>query len=56
MIGDILEIKKFNIDGIKQRFYIGRDGRDNQVFNGVPSYTRFRRLITQYLFELGDFA
>src|SRR3989344_6141124 len=54
MISDILEIKKFNIDGIKQRFYIGRDGKDNQVFNGIPSYTKFQRSIRQYLFELGD--
>lgn len=54
IINDILEIKTFGMQGIKQRFYIGRDGKDNQIFNGVPSYARLQRSIWRHLFELGD--
>lgn len=53
LMEDILEVKRFGILGIKQKFYIGIEGKDNKIVDGVPSYTRFQRLIKQHLFNIG---
>ncbi len=51
---DALEIENFGISGMSPRFYIGIDGRDNTVFDGIPQYSKFNRTIRQYEFSIGN--
>jgi len=50
----ISEIRKLGMLGIKQRFYLGLDGVDNQIIDGMPSYENFQRSVKKSLFEIGD--
>lgn len=40
-------------DAIRQRFYIGYEGRQNRIIDGVPTYQQFRRSLNEYLFAVG---
>ena len=51
---DALEIENFGISGMSPRFYIGIDGRDNTVFDGIPQYSKFNKTIRQYEFSIGN--
>lgn len=51
---DILEIENFGISGISARFYIGINGTDNTILDGVPKYPKFNRTIRQYEFSVGN--
>ena len=54
IIIDMSETENFGISGITPRFYIGLDGRDNTVIEGVPTYTKFKRTIKEYEVTLGE--
>ncbi len=51
---DISEIEQFGMVGLNQRFYIGLDGSDNTIINGVPEYQNFRRIIRLHQITLGE--
>ena len=51
---DISEIKRLGISGIKQKFYLGIEGRNNKVFDGIPGYESFRRSIRQSILQIGE--
>ena len=51
---DALEIENFGISGMSPRFYIGIDGKDNTILNGIPKYSKFNRTIQQYEFSIGN--
>ena len=51
---DMSETENFGIVGITPRFYIGLDGRDNSVIEGVPAYTKFKRAIKEYQITVGE--
>jgi len=51
---NIAEVRKLGMLGIKQRIYLGLDGADNQIIDGMPSYENFQRSVKKYLFEVGD--
>ncbi|MFH1915770.1 MAG: thioredoxin domain-containing protein [Nanoarchaeota archaeon] len=49
-----LEIENFGMLGIEPRFYIGLNGRDNTVVDGIPSLARFKRTLRNYQLIIGD--
>ncbi|MBW2992580.1 hypothetical protein KY345_05160 [Candidatus Woesearchaeota archaeon] len=49
---DILEVETFGAGN--PRFYIGLMAKYNTVLDGVPSYTRFRRVIREYQTIIGE--
>ena len=51
---DILEVENFGVAGISPRFYIGIDGIDNVILDGVPKYPEFNRTIRQQEFSIGN--
>ena len=53
-IGYIQETETFALGGIKPKFYIGIEGQNNQVIEGIPSYARFRNTIRQYQLTIGE--
>jgi hypothetical protein len=50
---DAIETDNFG-NGIGQRFYIGIKGTGNNIIDGIPSYTIFRRTIRDYQIRVGD--
>ena len=54
IIVDMHETENFGISGITPRFYIGLDGRDNIILEGVPKYTKFKRTIKEYEVTVGE--
>lgn len=54
LTADLLEIENFGFSGISPRFYIGIDGTDNTILEGVPRYSKFNRTIRQYGFSIGN--
>jgi hypothetical protein len=51
---DALEVENFGMVGLNQRFYIGIEGMDATVLDGVPSYQKFQRTIRAYEIQLGN--
>lgn len=51
---DAAEVEAFGMSGVNPRFYIGIKGRANTVIDGVPSYTKLRRTITDRQTAIGD--
>ena len=51
---DMYETENFGIIGATPRFYIGLDGRDNSVIEGVPTYAKFKRAIKEYEVTIGE--
>ena len=51
---DALEVENFGMSGTSPRFYIGIDGEDNTILEGVPAYLKFNRTIKQYEFSIGS--
>ena len=54
IVENALEIENFGMLGIEPRFYIGLNGRDNTVVDGIPSLARFKRTIRNYQLVIGD--
>ena len=51
---DISEVDSYGILGITPRLYIGLEGADNTIIDGIPTYTRLRRTIRNYQTQIGD--
>jgi hypothetical protein len=51
---DMLEMKRLNIIGVKQKLFLVSEGLPNQKMEGIPAYTPFRRMIIQKLFSAGE--
>lgn len=54
MLIDMSETENFGIIGITPRFYIGLEGRDNNIIEGVPTYAKFKRAIKEYEITVGE--
>lgn len=51
---DLLEVENFGVAGILPRFYIGINGVDNTIFDGMPKYFKFNTTIRRYGFLIGN--
>jgi hypothetical protein len=51
---DMVEIHKYNFEGIQPIISIGLLGRDNRIFWGIPRYETIRRTILDYQTAVGD--
>lgn len=50
---DLSEVINFGLNGISPVIYVGINGRDNTIFYGVPSITRFQRVVLDKEITLG---
>ncbi len=51
---DISEIENFGLQGINARFYIGINGTNYNMLDGIPKYRKFNRTIREYEFIIGN--
>ncbi len=51
---DISETENFGIVGMNARFYIGIDGINFKVLDGIPNYRKFNRTIKDYGIMIGN--
>lgn len=54
LLEDMSETENFGIVGVNPRFYIGIGDNDYTVVDGIPPYSKFKRVIRQYQLILGD--
>ena len=54
LIEDASEIENFGMVGINPRIYIGFNGNDNTVLDGIPSNERLRISLLYYQVQIGD--
>ncbi len=51
---DLSEVLNFNLVGTVPALYIGINGQDNTLLQGIPSKTRLTQIIRTYQIRLGD--
>jgi protein-disulfide isomerase len=54
VLEDVSEIDNFGMLGIAPRFYIGLDGKENTIIDGIPKYAKFKKTIREYQLIIGD--
>lgn len=51
---DTSKTENMGLQGINSRFYIGIEGTNFRILDGIPRYSVFNRTINEYRFMIGD--